>query len=272
MNDSPHKPERDSAPAAPEFTPGPVGGALRAGLTTPLVFIWAVLGATLIALLALTLRKFTRNNLQGLLRFWGRVPLALAGVRVELHGSEHLDTPGPKIQLFNHSSTLDLFLLAAHVPPAPCVAYKREFRRIPGLGWALIALGMIEIDRSNKESAIQSLRAAADRLTNEHLSLMLAPEGTRSRKGGLQEFKKGAFHVAVATSAPLYITIWRGTELLSPMGTWLIKSGTIRVDCLSPIDTSAWTTETLETHIADTRAVFLQYLPPEETPATDSST
>ena len=47
------------------------------------------------------------------------------------------------------------------------------------------------------------------------------------------------------------------------MGTWLIRSGGIRADCLPPIDTSSWKTETIEEHIADTRAVFLRYLAPE---------
>lgn len=269
MNASTNTPLR---PTAPTFTPGPIGGTLRAALATPLVFIWAVLAAALIALLAITFRSFTRRRLRTLLHIWGRVPLALAGVRVELHGAEHLDTPGPKLQLFNHSSTLDLFLLAAHVPPTPCVAYKREFHSIPGLGWALIALGMIALDRSNKESSIRSLQAAAERMQAERLSLMMAPEGTRSRNGGLQAFKKGAFHVAIATKAPIFPSIWRGTELLSPMGTYLIKSGTIRVDCLPPIDTTTWTTATIDEHIADTRALFLQYLPPEATSATDSRT
>ncbi len=228
------------------------------------------LGATLIAISALALQEWTRRNLQLLVRLWGRVPLCLAGVRVDLHGKEHLEAPGPKLFLFNHVSTLDLFLLAAHAPPSPCVAYKREFRRIPGIGWALIALGMIEVDRSDAGRAIESLSRAGERLQAEKLTLMMAPEGTRSRLGGLQQFKKGPFHVAVATRAPIYPIIWRGIEALNPMGSWLIRSGEIRADCLPPIDTSEWETETIAEHISDTRAVFLRYLPPERITDADS--
>ena len=101
---------------------------------------------------------------------------------------------------------------------------------------------------------------------------MMAPEGTRSRRGGLQPFKKGPFHVAIATRAPVYPTIWRGIEALNPMGSWLIRSGEIRADCLAPIDTSTWTAETIEDHISETRDVFLRYLPPEEAPNADSPT
>lgn len=274
MNQTPPKDtddERAASEAAASFSPARPGGLLRAALVVLPIFLWATFGATLIALSALAFRAWTRRKLQLLIRIWGRVPLLLAGVRVELHGREHLEAPGPKLFLFNHVSTLDLFLLAAYAPPLPCVAYKKEFRRIPGIGWALIALGMIEIDRSDAERAIESLSRAGDRLQAEKLTLMMAPEGTRSRRGGLQQFKKGPFHVAIATRAPIYPIIWRGIETLNPMGSWLVRSGEIRADCLAPMDTTGWETETIAMHIKDTREVFLRYLPPERAPDADSS-
>ncbi len=262
--------EKEAPGASMEFCPPPTGGHLRSALVLVPIILWTLLGATFIALLALIARSWTRRRLQSMVRIWGRVPLAMAGVRVELHGQEHLEAQGPKLFLFNHVSTLDLLLLGAHAPPSPCVAYKREFRRIPGIGWALIALGMIEIDRSDAERAIESLTRAGERLQAEGLTLMMSPEGTRSRRGGLQQFKKGPFHVAIATGAPIYPVIWRGIEEVNPMGSWLIRSGVIRADCLPPIDTSGWKTETIEEHIADTRAVFLRYLAPERSLDTDS--
>jgi putative phosphoserine phosphatase/1-acylglycerol-3-phosphate O-acyltransferase len=189
---------------------------------------------------------------------------------VELHGDEYLQAPGPKLLLFNHVSTLDLFLLGSNAPPLPCVAYKRELHFVPGLGWALYALRMIEIDRRDAERAIKSLHRAGERLRSERLSLMMAPEGTRSRSGGLQAFKKGPFHVAIATGAPIYPMVWRGIEHVCPMGSWIIRSGVIRADCLPPIETSAWQTDTINEHIAATRAVFLKYLPPEQSSLTES--
>ena len=261
---------REAHEAVSAFSPAPQGGLLRATLTFLPTLLWTISGASLIAIAALMFRGWTRRNLQLLIRIWGRVPLCLAGVRVDLHGREHLEASGPKLFLFNHVSTLDLFLLAAYAPPSPCVAYKREFRRIPGIGWALIALGMIEVDRSDAERAIESLSRAGDRMQAEKLTLMMAPEGTRSRRGGLQQIKKGPFHVAIATRAPIYPIIWRGIEALNPMGSWLIRSGEIRADCLAPMDTSGWETETITEHIRDTRAVFLRYLPPERAPDADS--
>jgi putative phosphoserine phosphatase/1-acylglycerol-3-phosphate O-acyltransferase len=266
VNLNPNSPEAENMPCveAPSFTSPPTGSAFRGVLVTPLIAVWVLFASSTLALLALCFRRWTRKNLQALIGAWGRVPLFLAGVRVELHGEEHLQAPGPKLFLFNHVSTLDLFLLAAHAPPLPCVAYKREFHFVPGIGWALYALRMIEIDRRDAERSIKSLERAGERLANERLSLMMAPEGTRSRRGGLQAFKKGPFHVAIATGAPIYPMILRGIEEVCPMGSWIIKSGVIRADCLPPIDTSGWETDTINEHIKATRAVFLKYLPPEK--------
>lgn len=273
MNENLNNPEHEVKPerTAARFASPPPGGALRGVLVTPLIALWALFGASLIGLLALCFRRWTRRNLQFLIGTWGQIPLWLAGVRVELHGDEHLQAPGPKLLLFNHVSTIDLFLLGAHAPPLPCVAYKRELHFVPGLGWALYALRMIEIDRRDAERAIKSLQRAGERLTSERLSLMMAPEGTRSRRGGLQAFKKGPFHVAIATGAPIYPMIWRGIEEVCPIGSWIIRSGVVRADCLPPIDTSAWETDTINEHIEATRAVFLKYLPPEQSSLTESS-
>ena len=126
--------EKEAPGVSMEFCPPPTGGHLRSALVLVPIILWTLLGATFIALLALIARSWTRRRLQSMVRIWGRVPLAVAGVRVELHGQEHLEAQGPKLFLFNHVSTLDLLLLGAHAPPSPCVACKREFRRIPGIG------------------------------------------------------------------------------------------------------------------------------------------
>ncbi|MHC4838755.1 MAG: lysophospholipid acyltransferase family protein, partial [Planctomycetota bacterium] len=88
----------------------------------------------------------------------------------------------------------------------------------------------------------------------------IAPEGTRSRKGGLQRFKMGAFHLALQTGAPIVPSIMRGVAELNPMGSLIVRSGTVRIDFLEPIRPDGWTRQELHRHAEEVRAVFLRYL------------
>ena len=218
--------------------------------------------AALIAGLGLVSARFRHGGFVGLVRLWGRFPLWLFGVRLETHGRERVEAPGPRLILFNHVSLLDLFVLAALCPEQPVVLYKKELGRVPGLGWALRSLGMIAVDRQNHEAALASIRAAGERLHRQGASVLMAPEGTRSRSGGLQGFKLGAFHLAAGTGVPIVPMIMRGIEGVLPIGSWLVRPGTVRVDYLAPIQTTDWSRETIREHAEEVRALFLQLLPP----------
>jgi putative phosphoserine phosphatase/1-acylglycerol-3-phosphate O-acyltransferase len=155
-------------------------------------------------------------------------------------------------------------VLASLCPPGALVLYKKEFEKVPGLGHALHSLGMIPVDRENLEAAVASVAEAARRIKEEGATCMIAPEGTRSRKGGLQKFKMGAFHLASEYGIPIVPMIMRGIDRVLPMGCLIVRSGVVRVDFLEPIDTSEWDRERLREHSREVRALFLEYLPSEK--------
>jgi len=238
------------------------GSRLRGALLAPLTLVWALLASLIVAIIAVIAPRWFKRRGWFLVNLWGRLPLWWHGIRVELHGREQLQAPGPRIVLFNHVSVLDLFVLSAISPPNVVVVYKEEFKRVPGIGRALRALNCIPVDRSDPERSRESMTAAGERLRETGGLLLIAPEGTRSRKGGLQAFKLGAFHMAIQTGAPLVPLIMRGIEQVSPIGSVLIRPGRIRVDLLPPIDPTGWTPETVRDHAQAVRTVFLEYLDP----------
>lgn len=206
-------------------------------------------------------RRFRRRE-SAVFQRWGRTALWLVGVRLEIRGAEHRPESGPVIVMFNHVSLFDLFVLAALWPRRGVVLYKREFHRIPVIGAALRATGMIPVDRGNREAAIRSVEEAARRAREEGATVLIAPEGTRSRRGGLQEFKMGPFHLATATGAPIVPMIMRGIEQVMPFGSLLPRTGAVRVDYLPPIPTSGWTRDEVRDRARELRELFLRYLPP----------
>lgn len=235
---------------------------MRALLVLPLAFLAAFLIASGVMILFVVAPGFMQRHQTPWVHAWGKSILALFGVKVEVRGSERRTAPGAAILLFNHVSLLDLMVLATQWDQDSTVIYKKEFHRIPVIGFVMRRLGMIAIDRGDREQAVASMAAAAALVRARQCKVFVAPEGTRSRRGGLQEFKLGAFHLAVATRAPVLPVLLRGIEQLNAGRSWLIRSGTVRVDYLQPVPTDGWTEDAVREHAASLRDLFLRYLPP----------
>ncbi|MCB9916004.1 MAG: 1-acyl-sn-glycerol-3-phosphate acyltransferase [Planctomycetes bacterium] len=241
---------------------GATGGRWRGALLLLPLGLFAIVVAGLVGVPAAVSRRFRERGFRPIVRAWGRWPLRALGIRLDVHGLEHLEAPGPRLLLFNHVSLLDLFVLAALCPRRPVVLYKKEFRRIPGLGLALANMGMIPVDRRDHEAALRSVAEAGARLRANEATVMMAPEGTRSRAGGLQEFKLGAFHLAAQTGVPVVPMILRGIDEVLPMGSFVARPGVVRVDLLPPLDTRGWQSAEVRRHAREVRELFLRYLPP----------
>ena len=159
----------------------------------------------------------------------------MLGVRVHLQGLEHLATGGPFIFAPNHQSHLDILVLLGFLPGETRFAAKTELWRHPVVGAVLDTLGMVPIDRDRPDRAIEALnRAGAERP-----SLVIFPEGTRSRTGDLLPFRKGAFVLAIATGLPIVPVVCRGTRRLMPRGSRLtVVPGDVEIVIDAPIGTA----------------------------------
>jgi 1-acyl-sn-glycerol-3-phosphate acyltransferase len=238
------------------------GGRLRGILTLPVAAVFGFLyPLCLIPPAVLTPKWFTPRRATAV-RNWGRFLLWLWGVKLEVHGREHHSGAGARILLFNHVSLIDLMALSAAWGEHDTVVYKKEFGKIPIIGRCMRVLGFVAVDRGDRARAKESIAEAARVINEQEMGVWIAPEGTRSRKGGLQDFKMGPFHMALATGAPLVPVISRGIEQIAPMGSLLVRPGVVRVDYLEPISTDGWQRRDLRDRAREVRRVFLQYVPP----------
>jgi putative phosphoserine phosphatase/1-acylglycerol-3-phosphate O-acyltransferase len=96
---------------------------------------------------------------------------------------------------------------------------------------------------------------AVDRL-RRGMSVVIAPEGTRSLTPRLGRFKKGAFHMAMQAGVPVVPVVFRNTYEVMRRGSLLFRPGTVDVCVLPPIDVTAWRVDDLDRHVADVRALF----------------
>jgi 1-acyl-sn-glycerol-3-phosphate acyltransferase len=168
--------------------------------------------------------------LKRLQRWWGRWILFGAGVRLEPLEEERFLEPGRR-QLFvaNHQSLLDIPVLFAALPVPVVMAAKKELFRIPLFGWMMHAARFPKIDRANSEAAKRALLRSAERLRGTGVSVVLFPEGTRSRDGSVAPFKKGAFFVARDLGVPLVPVALSGTGAAMRKGSLRVRAGSVRL-------------------------------------------
>ncbi|MGC4961207.1 HAD-IB family hydrolase [Gordonia sp. DT218] len=185
--------------------------------------------------------------------------IAGVGVRV-LDGAEYLTSNRPCVFVFNHQSKLDLPVIIHLVRRDATGVAKKEVKRVPVLGQILDAAGLVFIDRADAGKAIEQMQPAVRKLRDEGVSLVVAPEGTRSSTPRIGPFKKGPFHIAMQAGVPVVPVVLRNTGELMWRGSQLIKPGTVEVKVLPPVDTSQWRPEDAGKHADEVRQMFVSAL------------
>jgi 1-acyl-sn-glycerol-3-phosphate acyltransferase len=137
----------------------------------------------------------------------------------------------------NHASMVDIWVVFVAIPASFRFIAKKQLAKIPLFGWAMAAGRFIFIDRQNAASARRSMEEAARRIRAGQ-SVVIFPEGTRTRDGRLLPFKKGGFHLAMDSGADIVPVAIRGSREVMPRGAALIKAGTVTVEVGEPIPTA----------------------------------
>ena len=156
-------------------------------------------------------------------------------MKVEFDNPEVIDPDRSQVLVANHVSWFDVLALAAHIPGSYRFVAKKELEKIPFFGPSWLACGHISIDRSDRQSAIRSLAEAREKLERDHPTVILFPEGTRSRDGRLLPFKKGAFVLAIQTGVEVVPAAIMGSRDIMKKGSFLVYPGTVRVRFGTPL-------------------------------------
>jgi 1-acyl-sn-glycerol-3-phosphate acyltransferase len=184
-------------------------------------------------------------------RWFGRRVVELLDIQLEASGAEHVPQRAV-VYMSNHQSHLDIPVLYATLPsPTIRMLAKAELFKIPLWGRGLRAAEFIEVDRANHTRAVQSIDHAA-RLLRDGVSIYLAPEGTRSIDGRIGKLKKGGFHLALGTGAPIVPVAIRGTIQILPRGSRVMRTGQrVSVKIGPPIEGAEGNIEHLMSQVMD---------------------
>lgn len=142
-------------------------------------------------------RKYADDKVQD----WARKMLSNAGVTVEVHGLENL-TGKPAIFVANHQSDFDIMLLLGYLDAPHGIVAKDSLSKVPMIGFWMSSIDCIFIDRNNPRKALKTMNEAG-KIVVDGRSIIIFPEGTRSCKDEIGEFKAGAFKTAFKYNLPV---------------------------------------------------------------------
>ena len=216
------------------------------------VWVWLVLVACILlwlpmmALLRLaTLSDPGRYRVGYLFRGIGRTVAALNPLwKFSCAGTMPADPRRPYVVVSNHESFADI-LLISHLPWEMKWLSKAELFRIPVMGWLMHLAGDVPIKRGFGPSAVEAMARCREILAHR-VSVMIFPEGTRSRTSELLPFKDGAFRLAIDAGVPILPVAVHGTANALPKHDWRFGRSTAVVEVLEPVETAGLSVDDVE--------------------------
>lgn len=185
--------------------------------------------------------------------------LGATGIRMRITGAEYARAPRPAVFVFNHQSQFDMVVLAAVLGAGFTGIVKKEVTSNPVFGPLLRFAGATFIDRSDTSGTRAALAPVVETL-RAGLSIVIAPEGTRSLTPRVGPFKKGAFHIAAQAGVPIIPVVIRNAGEIAWRNSTIVRGGELDVAVLPPIDVSAWNPDDMSAEVERVRQLFVTTL------------
>ncbi len=186
---------------------------------------------------------------------WSRLNAWLTPMFVNVSGRENIEKGRSYVIVSNHQSIYDIFLVYGWLGIDIKWVMKKELGKIPGVGFGSRKVGHIFLDRSNSRVALESLNEAKRRLVNG-TSVVIFPEGTRSKTGEVGPFKKGAFKLAIDLGLPILPITIRGTKDILPTGTIDLMPGKATMIVHKPVEIHQYNEESIKLLLDETHDII----------------
>lgn len=169
-------------------------------------------------------------------KIWSWLTCRLVLCPVKVKGREHIARKQSYVFVSNHQGAFDIFLIYGFLGAPIKWVMKAAIGKIPFVGAACRAAGFIFVDNSTAKSAVRSVREAERRLKGG-ASIMVFPEGSRTKTGKMGRFKKGAYQMAVDRHLPIVPITLNGPFDVLPIGSLNVYPGRMEMVIHEPIRT-----------------------------------
>ncbi len=164
-----------------------------------------------------------------------RLGQKVLGISLDVSGEDKIKKEKSYVFMSNHLSLIDGPLLYMFIPQSVRVLLKKEVFKLPIIGQAMRQVGFVPVDRKALKGGKESIDRAARLMKEKGFSFLIFPEGTRSRDGKMQRFKRGGFFLALESQAAIAPVSIDGSYELMPKGSFFAKKGRIKVIFHQPV-------------------------------------
>lgn len=237
---------------------------MRRIVLTVMVISFAVITFILGSLIGFILVLFrfpSRKTYWYFSRIWAKGILFVAGVKVSVKGLENILFDGPKIMISNHQGNFDIPILIAVLPVDFKFIVKKELFKVPFFGWYLRKREDISIDRASGKGARETLNAVAG-MVSKGETVLVFPEGTRSRDGSIGRFKRGGMVLAVDSGAKIVPLAVSGSFNIQKKGSFWMTPSDVSVNIGTPKEVTFTEKESdkLESNLDQLRDIIISLM------------
>jgi 1-acyl-sn-glycerol-3-phosphate acyltransferase len=175
---------------------------------------------------------------------WSRATCAITLCPVKITGRKKLNKKQSYVFVSNHQSAYDIFLIYGYLGQPIKWVMKQSLRKIPLVGFACEKAGFIFVDNSTPQAAARTINEAEQRLKNG-ASIAIFPEGSRTKTGKINPFKKGAYQMALNLQLPVVPVTINGSYEVMPRHSYLIYPHKMELIIHEPIPTDSIRSENL---------------------------
>ena len=183
------------------------------------------------------------------------IALTLAGVKLDVTGTENAWSARPAVFMFNHQSTADSIIVTSILRRDITAVAKRELERDPRFALLGRIFDVAYVDRGDPAQAREAMRPAIEKL-HSGISVAIAPEGTRMPTSRLGRFKKGGFHLAMQAGVPIVPIVIHNAGDVMWKKDFTVHSGTVKVTVGEPIPTTDWDPDKIDEYVDAVRSYF----------------
>lgn len=163
-----------------------------------------------------------------------KIVLFIGGTRIHVKGTENIPKDTAVLFVGNHNSYFDILVSCVNIPIPTGYVAKKEFKKVPGLNLWMHMINCLFLDRENVREGLKTILKGADQIKSG-ISMVIFPEGTRSKDGKMNEFKEGSMKMALKSGCPVVPMAMKNTADIFERQFPAIKSCDVYIEFGKPI-------------------------------------